>query len=230
MPETEEATEVETTETTPEALAELTARAEAAEAQAQKLTETLGDADVAAVLKAKADGQSLRMVVGNEPAEVAPEAAPVLNPIELEGMTNSELVENLLKVVEHSQKAANTELLGKIDTRLGGLENARKADQQKNVTAEATVLLKKYPDLFEHKEELIKLAKTGLNLEQAYMAGRIGRGEGLPTPVADTATEAPTTVLLTHSENDEKPARKGQRGFEVDLGECLDEAMKELGL
>lgn len=189
------------------------------EALKARLAALEGDPDVAAVLAAKQGKRALRIVVGedqgNGESREEP-AAPMPSSEELDDMTNSQLTTALMSrlgsVVEETLRKS-----GVLD-QLGAVQETLAASRKKDLAAEASALQAKYPDLTEHKDEIVKLAGQGLKLEEAYLVSRLRKGKGLPTPKA--STERPTSVTLRRVPKEE-PAKMGPRGFSEDLSEVL---------
>ena len=202
---------------TAEDLAALQARLDASEEMTTRLTSIVSDPDVAAVVQAKDGKKALRIVVGDEAA--APEGPPALpSSVELDNMTNSQLVELMAGQV----REAVTEGLSSSDLsrRLGTLETESSEGRKARLLKEAQAVQSRHPDLGEHSEAVKKLATTGvLNLEESYMIARMRSGKGLPVAPADT--ERPTTLTVRNAP-EEKPARMGAKGFAQDLAEGME--------
>jgi len=193
-----------------------------AEATITRLNAIVNDADVSALLSAKEEKKPIRIVIGDvtdeedgEEEELAP-----LKGEDLDVMGNSQLADTLLKRVEQmvSRGLKGSELNSKLTL----IEKEINSSKQEKLLTSAKALAEKYPDLMEHKAELVQLASSGLNLEEAYLVSRMRKGKGLPVAkVQRTSAESPTSVIVRSSKK-VQPARAGARGFAQDLEEVLN--------
>lgn len=186
-----------------------------------RLTALVADPDVAALLKAKEDGQGYRLVTGKEKPKEPDGPAPLPPALDLDAMRPSEVVNLLLERLPAVVGKVIDDKTKPLVERVDAAEAERSAGRKAELARTVETLREKYPDFLEYREQIKRLAGSGqLTLEEAYVVSRMKAGKGMPS--APTPTERPTGITVRTHTNDDKPARTGPRGFSQDLADVLD--------
>lgn len=226
--ETDETRDDENTEQAPEIKAALE-RAVTAERRAQDLAALVGDPDVAALLKAKEDGQSITLRLGGERESEEEADMPELPAdVDLDAMTPARLVRTLMTQLPAMVRSAVGESTAPVLEQLGGLQAERSQERQTKLAGEVKALVERYPDFPEYRDQIKKLCtENKLSLQDAYFVARLRSGRGAPTAV--TSTERPSTITIRRPKK-ESPARHGSRGFADDLDDIMDRMVLPRGM
>jgi len=198
------------------------ARAAKADELLAKLSQNLTDPDVAELLRAKEEGRSVRLSVGAG-ADEQPAAPTLPTDTDLDAMTPSQLVKELMKMLPGVISEGVKPLASTVD----GLAEERLNERKASVTAEANALAEKYPDFLEYRDSIKQLVtNNGLKLEEAYVMARMRDGKGYPV-AKRPAAERPSGMEVTFRGGADgarrpKTARSGSRGFSDMVAGVLD--------
>ena len=198
------------------------ARAAKSDDLVARLSRTLTDPDVAELLRAKEEGRSVRLSVGVG-ADAPPTAPSMPTDVDLDAMSPSQLVKELMKMLP----SVVTEGVKPLAETVDGLAEERLSERKATVAAEANALAEKYPDFLEYRDAIKQLVtNNGLKLEEAYVMARMRDGKGYPVAKRPASAERPSGMEVTFRGGDSarrpKTARSGSRGFSDMVAGVLD--------
>ena len=194
------------------------------EGASEQLAGIIADPDVREMLRAKQEGQEVRILVGDEEDDKDKDKD---KDKDLDEMSRTELVEFMIDASAKASAATMDEKLEPIAASLASLTGNAEKTKAKELKAEISKVKEKHSDFDTYKKDIIALEKDnpGLRVEEYYQLARIRKGVDI-TKKVNPASEKPSSTSARPSGKTkrEKPIPATSRGF----GQLIDEALAKV--
>ena len=184
------------------------------------LVKLLADPDVRSILEAKQKGEEVKIVLGKA-KEI--KKAPIVVDVDLEALSNKELVRHLLERVTDTIDSSLSSKLEPLSSSIKALESYVGSAEAKTVGGQIDEAKKKYADFDDYLPVMKSLNKSNpeLSVEELYLISRKRKGG---KGVLEVSSEKPTSTSakVKAEKIRDAPLPRGRAGFDQLLQEALD--------
>lgn len=193
-------------------------------AKAQLMAQLAGDPEISKILQARNAGKKVSVVDPDEKSNQVVES----HKMDWEGMNNSQLVENIPKVLLPSVQQAIKEQLEPLLAQVSQLQNGAQQNEQEKIKSSIETTKQKFSDFEDYRASMISINKEtpGLGVEDLYWLAKARKGDFVDARIEPTSTARPSNVAARPSlaESRKAPLATGRRG----ASQMLDEALSAI--
>ena len=200
--------------------------------EGKRFASVVGDPDVQAILKARQEGRSVKVVfpddIPKKKDEVEDEDEEVYD---LDSLTNTELTQHLVKTFGKTLDKVMSQKLVEINDTVRGLKGHVESSQQAAIEKKIADARDKYSDFDDFAEDIVRLAKDAPGLDPIELYETVVRRSGGTPTLKVVETERPSSVSArpTRKRTRKEPLPGGLRGFKQMVNESLNsERMNEI--
>ncbi len=222
MPEELETKEGEVTSETKEA--ELAAKLETLEKKVESsgtLAQLMADPEVRAILEAKQRGEKVKVVLGEEKV---PTKVEIEEDIDLDGLSNKDLVKHILKKVSTIFDGTLSSKLTPLTEQIKNLSGYVGTAETQAANKQIEIARGKHADFDTYIPEMRELNKVngGLSVEELYLIAK-SRKAGPDASKVSSEKPTSTSVKAPAKVTRKNPLPPGKAGFDIAMAEALSE-------